>query len=49
MLDFLKSKKKEKRECPYMEIEDDQVTRLLEDRIEFKLWSVQQHLDNVLS
>lgn len=47
MIDFLKSKKKEIRECPYMDIEDDQVTRLLEDRIEFKLWSAQQHIDKL--
>jgi hypothetical protein len=41
MIDFLENKKKEKGERPYMEIEDDQVTRLLEDRIEFKLRSAQ--------
>lgn len=45
MIDYLK--KKEKRECSYLEIEDDQVKRLLEDRIEFKLWAAQRHLEKL--
>ena len=29
----------------YPKLEDNEVSKLLDDRIEFKLWSAQKHLD----
>jgi hypothetical protein len=43
----MSSNNKVKRECPYGEIEEEQVRKLLGDRIEFKLWAAQRHLEKL--
>jgi tetrahydromethanopterin S-methyltransferase subunit G len=47
MIDIFNRNNKEKIGYAYAEIEEDQEKKLLEDRIEFKLWSAQQHFDKL--